>query len=92
MAHRKGEYSGQGPEPLFIPAAVCSLAAIPLFIGAVCSGNFNLLAGSGIIWGAGIFFWRENGKLGGGTPWPTSVRDFVNMVNGYHELSNRKRQ
>ncbi len=91
MARANGEYSGQGPEPMFVPAATCSLVAIPLFLGAVCSGNPYLLIGAGVVWGAGICFWNENGRCGGGTPWPTSWGDLVEMINGYGKLRNRTR-
>jgi hypothetical protein len=63
-----GKERGGGPEPLFLPAAFCSLVAIPLTVAWGCSERPEAFLAAAFMWGASIYLWKENARLSGGKP------------------------
>lgn len=86
------EISSNGPEPYFLPAAFCSVLAPILLATAAASNNRELAFLSVFIWGASLALWQANGKAGGGTPWPRSMEELVEMANTLSQKNTKPGQ
>lgn len=72
-------------EPLFLPAAICTLAAFFPFILFLLTEKSTILIATGFLWGAGIGLWAENGKRSGNYPWPKSINEYKQMTQAFYQ-------